>query len=301
MDQFKLLRLYVDIAERGTLSAVARAHAISPSTVTLALRQLEERVGAKLILRTTRHLSFTQEGERFLNDCRRILTDLDNSLESVSVDGEIRGDIRVTATNDFGRQRLAPLINDFMQLHPHVHIDLHLNDAMVDMVSERFDVALRMGPLQSSGLVAKRLLPGRRCVCASPAYWDRYGRPSRPRDLLQHNCLVLARPGSPMSNWNMNKEGQAQLVRVSGDRMANDGGALVNWALSGAGVALLSSIDIQQDLEAGRLETALDEYTTEDVSLYAVHPAGRQPSHRVRAFIDFLEEHLNDLQGNAQE
>ncbi|WP_025733662.1 LysR family transcriptional regulator [Carnimonas nigrificans] len=295
MDQLNLLRLFVDIAERGSLSAVARANAISPATVTQSLKTLEERVGATLIVRTTRRLSFTQEGELFLAECRRILTDVTDVLDGVSDKGKVQGELRVTATNDFGRNRLTPLIDLFMKEYPDVRVALQLSDSNMDLVAERQDVALRMGPLKDSTLTARLLMPGKRCVCASPAFWQRHGKPAHPRELVNYNCIVLARPGSPMSHWRFRIDGRDTTVRVSGDRSVNDGSALENWAMAGAGVVLLSSIDIREELENGRLETALDAFSHEDTNLYAVYPGGKQPSRRVAAFILFLVDQLNPM------
>jgi DNA-binding transcriptional LysR family regulator len=292
MDQFSLLRLFVAVADLGSLSAVARAQGLSPSTVTLGLQRLEERVGARLVTRTTRRLSLTPEGERFLANCRRILSDLDEAMDEVSDRGPLRGEIRVTATNDLGRNTLAPLVHEFMEANHGVQILLMLSDAVVDLVEDSYDLALRMGQLPDSGLTARLLMRGARRVCASPAYWRRHGRPEHPRDLAGHNCIVLARPGAPQSSWQFQDEGHTFGVRVRGDRTANDGGTVRSWAIAGAGVVLKFDLDIAQDLAAGRLESVLDDFSLGVVNLHAVHPAGRHPSRRVAALIDFLAVRL---------
>lgn len=299
MDQFDLLRLYVAIADHGSLSAVARAQSLSPSTVTLSLQRLEERVGARLVTRTTRRLSLTQEGERFLADCRRILGDLDEAMDGIADRGPLHGEIRVTATNDFGRNRLAPLIDSFMKLHPGVQVALMLTDAVLDLPEQGYDLALRVGQLRDSSLTARLLRRGTRQICASPAYWERHGRPEHPRDLAEHNCMVLARPGAPQSTWTFHEEAREFGVRVSGDRTANDGGALRSWAISGAGVVLKWNFDVEDDLAAGRLESVLDAFAIEENNLYAVHPAGRHPARRVTAFIDYLAARLHSPQSSG--
>lgn len=292
MDQFDLLRLYVAIAEHGSLSSAARALSLSPSTVTLGLQRLEARVGAGLVTRTTRRLSLTREGERFLSDCRRILADLDEAMDGVADRGPLQGEIRVTATNDFGRNRLAPMIEGFMRNHRGVRVALMLSDAVVDLVEENYDLALRVGPLRDSRLTATLLMRGTRRICAAPAYWQRMGRPEHPRDLAGHNCMILARPAAPQTSWHFQENGREFSVRVRGDRTANDGGALRSWAIAGAGVVLKSGFDIEGDLAAGRLETVLDEFAVAEMNLYAVHPAGRRPARRVAAFIGYLTERL---------
>jgi DNA-binding transcriptional LysR family regulator len=293
MDQFSLLRLFVAVADLGSLSAVARAQGLSPSTVTLGLQRLEERVGARLVTRTTRRLSLTPEGERFLANCRRILADLDEAMDEVSDRGPLRGEIRVTATNDLGRNTLAPLVHEFMEANPGVQVLLMLSDAVVDLVEDSYDLALRMGQLPDSGLTARLLMRGARRVCASPAYWRHHGRPEHPRDLMRHNCIVLARPGAPQGSWQFQEGGHTFGVRVRGDRTANDGGTLRGWAIAGAGVVLKFDLDIAQDLAAGRLESVLDDFSLGVVNLHAVHPAGRHPSRRVAALIDFLAVRLD--------
>ncbi|MCH4091134.1 LysR family transcriptional regulator [Acetobacter sp.] len=292
MDQFDLLRLYVDIAEQGSLSAVARIRGLSPSTVTLGLQTLETRVGVSLVRRTTRRLSFTPEGERFLADCRRILVDLEETLENVSDKGRLQGEIRMTVTNDFGRNRLAPLIDGFMKHHPDVIVELMLTDAVQDLVEERYDLAIRMGQLADSQLTARLLMRGQRHVCAAPDYWKKHGYPSHPRDLTRYNCMVLARPGAPQANWSFHEKNREFSIRVSGDRLANDGGTLRDWAVAGAGVVLKSSCDVEGDIAAGRLLTALDEFSMSATNVYAVYPHGRLPNRRVTALIDYLVEHL---------
>lgn len=292
MDQFDLLRLYVDIAEQGSLAAVARVRGLSPSTVTLGLQTLEARVGVSLVRRSTRRLAFTPEGERFLTDCRRILDDLAEALENLSDKGELQGVIRITATNDFGRNRLAPLIDAFMRSHPGIAIELMLTDAVKDLLEDRYDLAIRMGQLADSQLTARLLMRGRRYVCASPDYWAQYGRPDHPRELMQHNCMVLARPGAPQANWVFREKNHEFTVKVSGDRLANDGGTLRNWAVAGAGVVLKSSCDVEDDIAAGRLEAVLDAFSMTETNVYAVYPHGRRPARRVTALIDYLGTHL---------
>ncbi|MBB3808564.1 LysR family transcriptional regulator [Pseudochelatococcus contaminans] len=299
MDQLDLLRLYVAIADHGSLSAVARAQALSPSTVTLGLQRLEERVGARLITRTTRRLSFTPEGERFLIDCRRILGDLDDVMTGLADSGQIEGEISVTATNDFGRSRLVPLIDAFMHAHPGVRVALMLTDAVLDLAEEGYDLGLRIGVLRETSMVSRLLVRDRRRICAAPSYWERMGRPAHPRDLAAHNCMALARPGAPMMSWRFQEKGAEFSVRISGDRSTNDGGALRNWAIGGAGVIKKVGLDIEEDLASGRLEAVLDAFAIAQTNLYAVHPPGRRPARRVIALVDYLAERLQNPAGNT--
>src|SRR6478752_861363 len=187
MDTLEALRLYVTIAETGSFSAAARQASVSTSTVTVALQQLEEQARVSLITRSTRRLSFTFEGRRFLADARKLLADWDASIAGVQ-DGPLRGPIRMTATQHFGRTEVAPLIDRFLGLHPAVQIALHLSDGVVDLVEQDIDLALRNGPLADSALKARLMLRGRRVVCAAPSYWANHAAPNHPDDLAAHNA-----------------------------------------------------------------------------------------------------------------
>lgn len=292
MDPLSLLRLFVAIADQGSLSAAARSLGIAASGASTGLQRLEERVGARLMRRTTRHLSLTPEGERFLSDCRRILTDLDEAMNAVADSGPLRGEIRVTATNDFGRSRLEPLLGQFMQENPGIGVSLMLTDGVVDLAEDGHDLGVRTGPLTDSRLVAHLLVRGRKMICAAPGYWDRHGRPAHPRELAGHDCLVLARPGAPQSSWQFRDGNRSFAVRVRGNRTANDGAILRKWAVDGAGVVLKSDFDIAADLSAGRLEPVLEDFTRDETNLYAVHPGGRNLSRRTAALVRFLQARL---------
>lgn len=293
MDFLAHIRIFVDIAEHGSLVAVARARSLAPSAVTASLHRLERHVGAKLLLRSTRRLALTSEGERFLDHCRIILRDVEEAIELVAGGGPLRGLIRITAINDFARSRLWGLIDRFLVRHPEVRFDLSLGDEVADLIGGGFDLGLRTGPLLDSRLHTRLIVRGGRSVCAAPSYWERYGKPARPEDLARHNCLVLSRRGDPQSIWYFRDGPDSLSVPVTGDRMANDGGLLRLWAVSGAGVVLKSDYDIAADLEAGRLETALDDFKQKDINLYAVHAAGRQLPLRVQIFIDYLATELD--------
>jgi DNA-binding transcriptional LysR family regulator len=291
MDRIDALRLLLEVAETGSFSGVGRQRSIATSTVALAVRQLEEEFDARLMVRSTRRLVFTHEGERLLEDARRIVTEWDSAMSGLKQDGPLSGPIRLTATNDFGRTQLRPILDAFQALHPAIHISLVLSDSTIDLIDEHIDLALRNGPLPDSTLRALLLVRGQRLVCASPAYWDRAGRPSHPSDLSEHNCLILARPGAPLAAWPF-RDGDKQFsVKVSGDRQASDGGVLREWAVEGCGVIIKNRWDIRSELEAGALETVLDDFVAGQIDLHAVHPAG-PPSRRVSALVDFLAERL---------
>lgn len=293
MDQFSLLRFMIAIADRGSLVGAARALSISPSTATLALQRLEERAGGKLVVRSTRRLVLTPEGERFVSDARRILDDLSEAFGAVSENGPLKGPIRLTATHDFGRNRLVPLIDSFMRENPGVYVSIFFSDGVLDLAEGAVDLAIRIsGPQLAERANVRLLRRGTRRVCASPSYWDEKGRPQHPRELSGHNCLFLTRPESSESSWSFSEAGKTFHVRVTGDRTANDGSAMRAWSVSGAGVILNSSFDVADDVDAGRLEPVLDAFTRQEVNLYAVHGQERTISRRVRAFVDYLDAEL---------
>jgi DNA-binding transcriptional LysR family regulator len=292
MDTLDALRLFVGIAEAGSLSAAARQNSVATSTATVALQQLEEQAGTTLIRRSTRRLSFTHEGLQFLSDARRLLADWDASIGGIK-EGPLRGPIRMTSTVDFGRSKIVPAIDRFMELHPAISIDLHISDAVIDLVEHNIDLAIRNGPLPDSSLKARLVLRGQRVICAAPSYWEAYGLPTHPDDLAAHNCLVVSRPATTFSTWHFIDKGKKLSIRVSGNRVVNDGSVLKRWALKGYGVFLTPVWDIREELASGSLLRALDSFLPDNANLYAV-TEGSATSHRVRALIDFLAGEFNE-------
>lgn len=292
MDRIDALRLFIQVAEAGSFSRVARERAVATSTVTLAVGQLEQAFGVRLMVRSTRRLALTHEGESLLGDARRIVAEWDSTTDSLKPDGRLSGPIRVTATNDFGRVRLRPLLDAFQAQHPGVTLHLMLDDSTLDLIGERVDVAVRYGPLPDSGLRARLLLPSQRIVCAAPAYWRRHGLPLHPDDLTRHNCLVLARPGAPLAQWPF-KDGERTFhVRVRGDRQTTDGDVLRAWGEEGVGVILKNRCDIARALSGGLLAPVLESYAVGRMDLFAVFPGGAPQ--RVTALVDFLATALHE-------
>lgn len=289
MDTLVALRLFVSIAETGSLSAAARLESVAQSTVTVALRQLEERAGATLITRSTRRLSFTHEGRQFLSRAQGILADWDAAVADAR-NGPLRGPIKITAPQELGRVELVPIVDRFLLKHPAVTITLHFADNVLDLVEKDIDLALRFGPLVDSTLKARLLLRARRVVCASPGYWSARGFPRQPDDLVHHNCLIHARPDAS-SAWPFLFEGKQISVRVRGDRVASDTLTLRDWALAGRGIMRRDAFSIRKELASGKLVTALDAFSIREANLYAVTTGGML-SQRVSAFMEFLEHEL---------
>lgn len=289
MDVMQQLSAFVGVATRGSLSAAARAEGVSPAMMGRRLDALEARLGVKLLLRTTRRLSLTFEGQAFLEDCQRILNDLANAETAVSLGGvKARGHLRVSAPAGFGRRHVAPLVGAYMTMNPEVLVSLDLSDRLVDLVNEAIDCAIRIGELTDSSLVSVRLGEMRRMVVASPAYLVAHGVPRSPEDLSRHNCLALGQ----QRGWVFRnpENGQVDSWKVGGSFECNDGAVLHEWALAGRGLAWRSLWEVGQDLKEGRLTSVLDAWQAPPMGIYAVFPQRRHLPLRVRLFIDLLKE-----------
>lgn len=283
------MQTFLEIVDRGSLSAAARALATVPSTISARLTALEDRLGVRLVVRSTRRLRITADGERYLVDCRRILDDVERS-EACIRQGTLRGSLRITAPSDLGRSRLRPILDAFMDAHPRIDVHLHLSDEVVDLVAGGFDAALRVGQLRDSSLVARRLAGGHRVICAAPSYWASHPRPTAPADLAQHECLLWTSDGRNEAAWTFagtDGADTSQLVRVRGRRSSNDGELVRAWALAGLGVAQKSLWDVERDLNAFRLESVLTRFVR-PADLYVVYPSGRNLPRRTRSLVDHL-------------
>lgn len=287
MSKLKELEAFVHVAHKGSLTAAAREEGVTPAIIGRRLDALEDRLGVRLLVRTTRKLTLTQEGEAFLEDCQRILTDLANAEAQVTL-GSARasGHLKVTAPAGFGRKHVAPLLLEFLRAHAEVSASLDLSDRTVDLVSEGFDCAVRLGGLVDSSLVAVRLGEMRRVVVGSPAYFQKKGVPRSLDDLADHDCLAL--PTQP--GWDFQREGKPMLFKPPGRFACNDGAVLHEWALAGMGLAWRSLWEVGDDLRWGRLVSVLDDYATPPVGIHAVFPQRRHLPLRVRLFIDLLKD-----------
>lgn len=289
MNHFKQIATFVAVATKGSLSAAAREEGVAPAVISRRLDALEERLGVKLLIRTTRTLNLTNEGSAFLEDCQRILNDLSNAEASVSLGGiKASGHLRITAPGGFGRQHVAPLVLDFVREHPEVTVSLDLSDRIVDLLNENMDCAVRIGVLPDSSLVGVKLADNQRLVVATPNYLRLYGEPRHPSDLANHNCLNLVGPGAP-SGWLFTINGEATTIRVRGNLACNDGSSILDWVLNDAGLAWRSRWEVQQHLRSGRLVTVLDDFIAPPNAIYAVFPQRKHLPLRVRLWIDFLK------------
>jgi DNA-binding transcriptional LysR family regulator len=291
MDQFKQISAFVGVASRGSMSATARAEGVTPAIIGRRLDALEERLGVKLLLRTTRRISLTFEGAAFLEDCQRILRELADAEGAVSLGG-IRpgGHLKISAPAGFGRRHVAPLLKRFVEDNPDVTVRLDLSDRLVDLVEENVDCAIRIGDLADSSLISIRLGEMQRVVVASPEYIAKFGVPPAPTSLAEHNCLSLRQ----QRGWTLRVDGEVRVVKVSGNFECNDGAVLHDWALAGKGLAWRSLWEVGADIAAGRLLTVLDEFVAPPVGIHAVVPQRRHLPLRVRLFIDLLKSTWRD-------
>jgi DNA-binding transcriptional LysR family regulator len=295
MDKFKQLETFVAVASKGSLSAAANAEGVAPAIIGRRIDSLEERLGVKLLVRTTRKVSLTFEGSAFLEDCLRILNDFQNAEASVSLGGvKASGHLKVTAPAGFGRLHVAPLLPAFLQTNKDVSISLDLSDRLIDIVNEGIDVAIRIAQLDDSSLVGAKLADNSRVVVASPAYIKRCGLPTHPSQLSQHTCLTFGASANQSRGWSFMINNEVVQMKLSGRVECNDGAVLHDWAIAGQGIAWRSMWEVNEDLSTGRLVTILNEFRAPDNAIYAVFPQRKQMPLRVRMFIDYLKQTFSD-------
>lgn len=293
MDQLKQIESFVNSATRGSLSAAAAIEGITPAVIGRRLDALEARLGVKLLIRTTRKLSLTFEGQAFLEDCQRLLNDLANAEAAVSL-GSIRasGHLKVSAPAGFGRRHVAPQVATFMQANPGITVTLDLTDRLVDLLNEGIDCAVRIGEMADSSLVSSKLGEMRRVIVASPKYLEQRVAPQQPADLAGHNCLSLGQ----QRGWTLCETpgGEVKSFKVAGSFDCNDGAVLHEWALAGEGLAWRSMWEVGGDLLSGKLVSLLDEYAAPPMGIYAVFAQRRHLPLRVRLFLDQLKQVFSD-------
>ncbi|MFD2367340.1 LysR family transcriptional regulator [Pseudoduganella sp. GCM10020061] len=288
MGQFRQISTFVEVVARGSLSAAARAEGIAPAMIGRRLDALEQRLGVKLLQRTTRKLALTDEGAAFLEDCKRILAEMQEAEAAVAErSARATGHLVISAPAGFGRQHVAPLLPSFLAEHRDVTANLNLSDRLVDMVGEGVDVAIRIASLEDSNLVGVKLSDNRRVVVASPAYLKRRGVPKTLDDLQRHNCLAISSEGS-QRGWTFRDNGRIVTCKVAGNMQCNDGEVLHDWALAGKGLAWRSMWEVGAEIEAGKLRTVLDQFAAPGNDIYAVFAQRRHLPLRIRAFVEFL-------------
>jgi DNA-binding transcriptional LysR family regulator len=291
MDKFKQLESFVSVATRGSLTAAANAEGVAPAIMGRRLDALEERLGVKLLVRTTRRITLTHEGSAFLEDCQRLLSDVANAEASVSAGGvKASGHLRITAPAGFGRRHVAPLVPRFRELHPEVTISLNLSDRVVDLAGEGYDCAVRVGDLPDSSLVSVRMADNRRLCVATPQYLKRHGAPQHPSELAKFDCLTLSSDASQTRGWAFKVKEEVIHLKPGGPLDCSDGQVLHDWCMAGYGIAWRSTWEVEAEVADGRLTALLEEFAAPPNGIYAVFPQRKHLPLRVRLWIDFLKQ-----------
>lgn len=294
MDQFSAheMNVFCHIVDGGSFAAAADEAGMTPSAVSKLVSRLEERLGVRLLTRTTRRLSLTGEGEAYLLAARRIVADIENAEAEVMAYGtEPSGELKVNTSVVFGRHVLAPILPEFMALYPKISVNLGVTERHIDVLSEQVDVALRTGPLSDSSLIARKIGDTMRVICASPKYLERHGMPRVPADLYGHECMA-AGGFTQLMRWPFVTQGGENIINVSGRFISDNLDIVVDMLLAGRGIGRMSRIIVAQHLQSGRLiELFPNEHRREPLPIHAVMPPGGNRSPKVRAFLDFLVPH----------
>lgn len=294
MDRFDSLQAFAAVIEHGSFTAAATRLGVSRSAVSKLVAHLETHLGVQLLNRTTRHVSPTEAGSAYYDRGTAILAELDAADRSVTdLQATPKGTIRLNAPMSFGTLHLSEALADFMADWPELRVEATLSDGQVDLVEEGYDLVLRIADLADSSLIARRLSPIRRVICAAPSYLDEHGAPDHPRDLRQHKCLQYGYLATG-NTWRLHGPDGRHTVRLGGVLCSNNAEMLCAGAVRGLGLALLPTFIAGPDLQLGRLSTVLAEYHAPEIALYAVYPPARQVPAKIRLLIDFLLERFGD-------
>lgn len=292
MDQIHLMKVFVAVGELESFAAASRRLAISPAAVTRAVSALEEQLGVKLLLRTTRSVRLTEAGGRYLEDTRHILASIIEANEAAAgINAAPKGDLAVTAPILFGKKFVMPCIVRYLQQYPEVDVSAYFLDRVVNLVEEGMDVAVRIGQLPDSGLKALRVGKMRRLLCASPEYLERHGTPQHPSELQRHE-VIAAGTLSPRTDWRFGAIDDPTLIRMKPRLTVTSNDAAIAAASAGLGIARLLSYQVADEVAAGRLQVILAEYEEAPWPIHILHRESKYGSTKVRTFIDMLAEHL---------
>ncbi len=286
------MQIFVDVVNSGGFSAAARNIGLSRAQVSKSVMQLEQYLGTRLLNRTTRSVSLTEFGRVYFERSSTLLADIDD-IEAVAANesGEPRGRLTLSAPTTFGILHLQNAIPTYLERFPEVQISLSLADRFIDVVAEGFDLTVRIAELEDSSLVARRLAPCKRILCAAPDYLQKHGIPRVPQDLAIHHCLVYSNELKP-DTWSLRGPDGNETVKVNGPVCADNGDILRGAAVAGLGVTLLPTFIVGADLSSGRLRQVLPEFCPPEISIHAVFPSRRWLSPKVRSFVDFLVEYF---------
>ncbi|MBO2925950.1 LysR family transcriptional regulator [Pseudomonas sp. 1D4] len=288
MNRWEGLDEFIAVAETGQFTAAAQRIGLSSSQVSRQIARLEERLQTRLFYRSTRKVALTEAGQTFLQHCQRLVDARDEAMRAISdLTGEPKGLLRMTCAVAYGERFIVPLVNAFMARHPQLRVDIELSNRPLDLVHEGLDLAIRLGRLQDSRLVATRLAPRVMYLCAAPSYLERYGRPHSLSELARHNCLV----GSS-DQWTFQQDGKEQSLRVQGNWRCNSGQAVLDAALRGFGLCQLPDYYVLDHLKSGELVSLLEQHRPPNTAVWALYPQQRHLSPKVRQLVDALRDGL---------
>jgi len=297
MAHLSSMRVFTQVAEANSFTAASSRLGLSRAAVSKQIAQLESHLGGRLLNRTTRKVSLTEIGQIYYERCKQILEDVADAECVVSgLNSEPRGSLRLNVPMSFGITQLAPLLKRFSQQHAHVKIDLSLNDRVIDVVEEGYDLVIRIARLKDSNLIARKIAPSRHVICAAPEYLKSKGRPTLPEDLSKHACLRYAYTKNS-HEWVVTGHSGSQRVGVDGPLISNNGDAICSAAINGLGITYMPTFIAGDAIRSGALEVILPEYTCIELGIYAIYPSNRYLSAKVRAFIDFLADEISDPPG----
>jgi DNA-binding transcriptional LysR family regulator len=291
MERSGEMEVFARVVETGGFSAAARSLDLTPSAVSKLIARLEDRLGVRLLARTTRALALTEEGAAYYHAALRVLQELNEADDAVAT-GSARGRIRVNASLPFGTMFVAPYVSEFLRRQPNLTVDLSFTDDVVNLLEEKADVAIRMGNLPDSALKARKLAQSRRVVCASPKYLKRHGTPTTPADLQKHNCLAFNFRRS-RTGWPFRQKGREVEQLVSGNLQVNNGESMKQVVLEGVGIARLGLWHVADAIKAGSVISLLEKFNPGDLEMiHAVYLGGGKVPERIRSFIDHMVETL---------
>ncbi|QTF91893.1 LysR family transcriptional regulator [Halomonas sp. BM-2019] len=285
---------FIFLCQAGSISKAARDLDITPAAASKRLSNIEKNVGSQLLSRSTRSMSLTSNGTIYLDYARKVtstIEEMNSALRQKSDEPE--GLIRINAPFGFGRKYVSRFIADFIKENPKVECQLHLSDHPLNLIANSFDLGIRFGSLPDSGLHAKKIASHQRFVCASPSYLETHGVPEHPRELSEHNCIVLRQNEDTYGNWKFNKGDQIYHIRVRGNLSSNDGESVLSWTLGGHGIAIRAEWDVYHHIKEGHLKRVLNEYQLPNADIYAVYPYSQHLPARIRLLIDYLSESMN--------
>jgi len=296
MDIAAQMILFAKVVDHASFSATARTLGLTPSAVSKQITSLETRLGVRLLNRSTRHISLTQEGQSFYRRCANIAAEVSEAEQIAAAMGKSpTGKLRVAATVAFSKAQLLPLLPEFLEAHPDISISMELTDRHVDLSANDYDLAIRFSEqLNSASVVVRKLAENQRVVCAAPNYLARHGMLRTPDDLAQHNCLRISTV-EDWNDWHFNVDGRAVVVHAQGNFDANSADAIYHATLAGVGIARLSTYMVAEDVRAGRLVHLLPDQMAEDASIFAVYASKHQLSPKIRVFLDYLTNAIGPI------